>query len=288
MGISSTLGPIHELDLPGGRIRYHDTGSGAPVVFVHGLLVNADLWRDVVPGVAAAGHRCIAPDLPFGAHSIPVPDADLSPTGAADLIAAFLERLDLEDVTLVANDTGGAIAQILLTRDRSRIGRVVLTNCDAYDKFLPQPFTALPRLAAIPGPFRSLLELMRFRPAQRLPIAFGLVTKRPVPPEFADSYLLPSRGSAAIRADLYRFVRGIHKRYTLAAAERFHTLDLPVLLAWAPEDRVFKVSFAERLARDLPDATLRLIDDSYTFSAEDRPELLTELILEFTRLHATP
>ncbi|RDI61501.1 alpha/beta fold hydrolase [Nocardia pseudobrasiliensis] len=286
MGISSALGPAKQVDLPGGRINYHETGSGAPVVFVHGLLVNADLWRKVAPGIAAAGHRCITPDWPFGAHSIPVPDADLSPIGAADLIADFLSRLDLRDVTLVANDTGGAITQILLTRNRSRIGRVVFTNCDAYDEFFPQPFKPLPRLAAIPGLLRAGLELARFRPAQRLPIAFGMVTKRTLPPEIADSYLLPSRRSAEIRADLLRFVRGVHKRYTLAAAERFGDLDLPVLLAWAVEDRAFKVSFAERLAGDLPDATLKLIDDSYTFVSEDQPELLTELIVEFTRLHA--
>ncbi|MEG8177529.1 alpha/beta hydrolase [Nocardia terpenica] len=288
MGISSALGPVSQVDLPGGRIRYHDTGSGAPVVFVHGLLVNADLWRKVVPGVAAAGHRCLAPDWPFGAHSLPVPDADLSPTGAADLIAAFLERLELRDVTLVANDTGGALTQILLTRNRSRVGRVVLTDCDAYDEFFPQPFTPLPRLAAIPGLIRVMLALLRFRPAQRLPLAFGLVTKRPVPPEIADSYLLPAHTSAAVRADLTRFLRGVHRRYTLAAAEHFADLELPVLLAWAREDKAFRVSFAERLARDLPDATLRLIDDSYTFVSEDQPELLTELIVEFTRLHATP
>ncbi|MFI5780195.1 alpha/beta fold hydrolase [Nocardia sp. NPDC051570] len=288
MGISSALGPAAQVDLPGARINYHEIGSGAPVIFVHGLLVNADLWRKVVPEVAAAGHRCITPDLPFGAHSIPVPEADLSPTGAADLLAAFLDRLDLHDVTLVANDTGGAITQIMLTRNRSRVGRVVLTDCDAYDKFLPQPFTPLPRLAAVPGLLRVMLELLRFRPAQRLPVGFGLVTKRPVPPEIADSYLLPSRNSAAIRADLVRFLRGVHKRYTLAAAERFHTLELPVLLVWAREDKAFKVSFAERLVRDLPDATLKVIDDSYTFISEDQPELLTELIVEFTRLHAAP
>ncbi|ATL65464.1 alpha/beta fold hydrolase [Nocardia terpenica] len=288
MGISSALGPVSQVDLPGGRIRYHDTGSGAPVVFVHGLLVNADLWRKVVPGVAAAGHRCLAPDWPFGAHSLPVPDADLSPTGAADLIAAFLDRLELRDVTLVANDTGGALTQILLTRNRSRVGRVVLTDCDAYDEFFPQPFTPLPRLAAIPGLIRVMLALLRFRPAQRLPLAFGLVTKRPVPPEIADSYLLPAHTSAAVRADLTRFLRRVHRRYTLAAAEHFADLELPVLLAWAREDKAFRVSFAERLARDLPDATLRLIDDSYTFVSEDQPELLTELIVEFTRLHATP
>ena len=288
MATSSALGPIEHLDLPGGRIAYHDTGSGDPVVFVHGLLVNADLWRKVVPGVAAAGHRCLAPDWPLGAHSIPMPEADLSPTGVADLIAAFLERLDLRNVTLVANDTGGALTQILLTRNRSRVARVILTDCDAYDKFFPQPFTPLPRLAGVPGLMRAMLELMRFRPALRLPIAFGLVTKRLPPTEITDSYLLPSRKSAAIRADLIRFLRGVHKRYTLAAAERFPTLDLPVLLAWASEDRAFKPSFARRLANDLPNATLRMIDDSYTFISEDRPELLTELIVEFTRLHATP
>jgi pimeloyl-ACP methyl ester carboxylesterase len=200
----------------------------------------------------------------------------------------LLERLDLREVTLVANDTGGAITQILLTRNRSRIARVVLTNCDAYEKFFPQPFTPLPRLVAVPGLLRGMLELMRFRPALRLPIAFGLVTKRQPPAEITDSYLLPSRTSAGVRADLRRFLRGVHKRYTLAAAERFPSLDLPILLAWASEDKAFKVSFAERLAGDLPNATLKTIADSYTFIAEDQPELLTEMIVEFTRLHATP
>ncbi|MQY24678.1 alpha/beta fold hydrolase [Nocardia aurantia] len=288
MGNSTALGPLYDVALPGGHIRYHDVGAGAPVVFVHGLLVNADLWRGVVPPVAAIGHRCLVPDWPLGAHSVPVPDADLSPTGLADLIADFLSVLDLRDVTLVANDTGGAITQILLTRNRDRIARVVLTDCDAYDKFFPQPFTALPQLAAVPGVLRVMAELMRFRPAQRLPIALGLMTKRPIPPEVADSYLLPTRRSAAIRADLRRMLRGVHKRYTLAAAEHFAEVDIPVLLAWAREDKVFGPEFAKRLAADLPRAELRWIDDSYAFSAEDRPELLAEMIVEFTRQHAAP
>ncbi|MRH86877.1 alpha/beta fold hydrolase [Nocardia sp. SYP-A9097] len=288
MATSTSLGRTHEVDLPGGRIRYHDTGEGPPVVFIHGLLVNADLWRKVVPRIAAAGYRCLAPDLPLGSHEIPVPAADLTPPGLADLIAAFLERLDLRDVTLVANDTGGAITQVLLTRDRSRIGRVVLASVDSYEGFLPQPFTPLTWLARIPGSVRPLVESMRIRALHRLPIAFGLVTKRPVPPEIADSYLLPSRRSGAIRKDLRRVLKTLHRRYTLEAAKHFGAVDIPVLLAWAREDRLFPVSFAERLARDLPDATLTLIDDSYTFLPEDQPELLSTAILEFTRLHATP
>ncbi|QIS10386.1 alpha/beta fold hydrolase [Nocardia arthritidis] len=288
MATSTALGPAHEIDLPGGRIRYHETGEGAPVVFAHGLLVNADLWRKVVPVVAAAGYRCITPDWPLGSHSIPMPHADLTPPGVADLMAAFLEKLDLNDVTWVANDTGGALTQILLTQNPDRIGRVVLASVDSYDSFFPGALKALTLLAKIPGSMRPMTEVLRIRALHSLSIAFGMAAKYPMPPEAIDSYLLPSRNSGAIRKDLRRFVKSVKSSYTLDAAKRFGAVRQPVLLAWAAQDRFFPVSYAERLAMDLPNATLRLIDDSYTFLPEDQPELLAEAILEFTRLHATP
>src|SRR5436309_462564 len=127
MNRSEGLGSQHQVTLPHGEIRYFERGSGRPVVFVHGVLTNAELWRNVVPGVAEAGFRCIAPDWPLGSHEIPMrPDADLTPTGVADLIAAFLEALDLRDVILVANDTGGALTQIMLSRHPDRVARVIL------------------------------------------------------------------------------------------------------------------------------------------------------------------
>jgi pimeloyl-ACP methyl ester carboxylesterase len=289
MASSAVLGPVRDVDLGANgavRIRYHETGSGPAVVFVHGLLVNADLWRTVVPGIAAAGYRCIAPDWPLGSHEVAVPGADLTPTGIADLIASFLEALDLRDVTLVANDTGGAMTQILMSRDHDRVGRVVLTPSDCYENFFPPVFAGLTYLARIPGSIRPLTELMRIRALHRLPIAFGWVAKRPVPPHIADSYLLPSRRDAAVRRDLRRFLRSVHKRYTLGAAESFGRFTKPVLLVWASEDRLFPLRLGTRLAADLPNATLTVIDDSYTFVPEDQPQLLTERILEFTRLHA--
>ncbi len=288
MGISSALGPAREIALSSGRIRYHDTGTGSPVVFVHGLLVNADLWRGVVPGLAAAGHRCLAPDWPLGSHSIPMPDADLSPTGLADLIAEFLEALDLTDVTIVANDTGGALTQILMTRRPERIGRVVLAAVDCYEVFPPQPFAGLLKVAKIPGTILPLLAPMRFGFMQRLPLGFGLVTNHALPQDIAQSYLQPARRNAAIRDDLRRFAAGVDNRFTSAAAERFAEVDLPVLVVWSTEDKLFPMALAERLITDLPRATLRTIDNSLTFIPEDRPELLTELIVEFTRLHAAP
>ena len=271
---------------PSGTVRYHDRGSGPPVVFVHGLLVNSALWRHVVPGLVDAGFRCLTPDWPLGSHSLPMRDADLTPIGVADLVASFLERLDLRDVTLVGNDTGGAITQLVMTRHPDRIGRVVLTPSDCYENFLPPLFRPLSMVARVPGSMLPITSALRIRALHRLPFTFGWVSKRPVPAEVVDSYLAPSRSSGAIRADLRRFLAGIHNRYTLEAARQFATFDKPVLLAWAEEDRVFPMRYAERLAADLPNATLRTIADSYVFVPEDRPELLTEMIVAFTRRHA--
>lgn len=133
-------------------VTYTETGTRPAVVSVHGLLVNANLWRKVVPEVAKAGVRCIAPNWPLGAHQLPMaPDADLTPPGVAKLIADFLTELDLTDVTIVANDTGGALTQILMANHPERIGRVVLTPCDAFEDFFPPPFDKLPKLARLPG-----------------------------------------------------------------------------------------------------------------------------------------
>ena len=151
------------------------------MVFVHGLLVNADLWQYVVAEAAAAGARCLAVDWPLGAHRIAVPHADLSPVGVADLIADFLEVLGLENVTLVANDTGGALTQILLTRHPERVGRVVLTPSDSFERFFPPVFAPLPLLARVPGLAKVMLQTMRLRALQRLPFTFGWLTKRPLP-----------------------------------------------------------------------------------------------------------
>jgi len=208
----TALGTGRTVDLPSGRVAYTERGSGPPVVFVHGLLVNANLWRKVVPTVADAGFRCLAPDWPLGAHRVPVPDADLTPSGVAALIAEFLDALDLTDVTVVANDTGGALTQILMADHPERIGRVVFTPCDAFEVFLPQPFTALPRLVRLPGSLWLGSRLLRLPVVQRLPFAFGWLAKRGIPAEILDSYLRPAHESARIRQDAKRFIAGIHHR----------------------------------------------------------------------------
>src|SRR5580700_942118 len=124
-------------DLPQGRLAYRATGpavsSRPPVVFAHGVLVDARLWEPVAERLAAEGIRSYAPTLPLGAHQWPMnAGADLSPAGIAHLICDFIAALGLSDVVIAGNDTGGAICQVMLGGDTSQLAAAVLTNCDAF------------------------------------------------------------------------------------------------------------------------------------------------------------
>jgi len=282
MALSDSLGAVRWLELPQGGIGYRERGDGPPVLFVHGLLVNADLWRGVVPLVADAGYRCLAPDWPLGSHSCPMNwQADLSPPGLAHLIADFLTALDLHGVTVVANDTGVALAQLLMARHPERIGRVVLTSGDALECFFPPMFALLPVLARLPGAMWLLAQALRPRLLHRLPVTYGWLSVRPIAPRVMDSYVLSARHDADIRRDLRRVLRGVNREHTLAAAASFGSFDRPALLAWAEQDRLFPMSLARRLVGLLPDAHLVTVADSGTFIPEDQPAALAGLIVEF-------
>ena len=218
--------------------------------------------------------RCIALDLPLGSHTLPMPEgADLAPPAIAALVADALDALGLEDVTLVGNDTGGALCQMVVTTRPERVGRLVLTSCDYRDQFPPAMFSYFKPAARIPGALRVLIAPMRFRAPRRLPIAFGWLTKRPIDREAEDSYLLPGMTDRAVERDVKSVIAGIDKRDTNRAADRLGSFDKPALIAWSREDRLFKPAHAEALAQDLPDARLEWIDDAYTFSMEDNPAL---------------
>jgi pimeloyl-ACP methyl ester carboxylesterase len=268
MAISSELGQQHEVTLPQGTISYRERGTGEPVVFVHGALVNADLWRKVVPRLAP-DFRCIAPDLPLGSHERALPaDADLS------------------NVTLVGNDTGGALCQLVVTNHPDRIGRLVLTNCDAYDVFPPSLFKPLFRLAGIPGFVWLVAQPLRLKALRHSPVGFGWLAKKGIPEEITRSWLRPVLSDRGVRRDTAKLLKGARPRHTQEAAQRFGEFDRPVLIAWAPEKDFFPVEYGERLARDFPQGRLERIEDSWTFVPEDQPERLAQLIAEFARAPA--
>jgi pimeloyl-ACP methyl ester carboxylesterase len=264
--------------VPAGTIHYRDTGSGPPIVFAHGLLVDGRLWRKVTP-LLDDRFRCIVPDLPLGSHREPMrPDADLTPPGVARILADLMAALDLDDVTLVGNDTGGALTQLVATRRSERVGAIVLTSCDAFDNFPPRFFRILFAPAKLPGTIPVAFGGLRLRPLRRLPIAYGWLSNEAAEPEVSDSYVLPVLTRGAIRRDVRKLLRGLDSAYTLDAAAKLAKWDRPALVAWSENDRFFPTEHAERLARLIPGARLEWIEGARTFSAEDAPERLASVI----------
>jgi pimeloyl-ACP methyl ester carboxylesterase len=264
-----------EVRLRGGTLAYWEAGSGPPLLFVHGVFVNHLLWSTLVP-LLAGRYRCIAPDWPLGSHSIPF-GSPLSPFGVADMIGELADALSLEKPTLVGNDTGGALCQMAVVRRPELASRMVLTNCDAYDKFPPQPFTYLVWIPYIPGATMVLAQSIRLRITRRLPIAYGGLAKR-LPREMEEAFVRPVIQDKGVRADIAGFLRAAKKKDMVATSARYGSIQIPVTLAWGEDDRAFKIEFAERMARDMPNAELHRIPDSKTLVPIDQPERLAALI----------
>ncbi len=272
------------ITLKQGTVHYRDEGEGDPLVFVHGLLVDGRLWRKVTPRLATA-YRCIAPDWPLGSHHTALePGADRSPRGIAHLIADFLDALELESVTIVANDTGGAISQILASERSERLRGLVLTNCDCLENFLPPVLRPLQWLAHVPGAYALIARGLRPARVRRSPLGFGMLSHQPIPDELTAAWVAPL-GERAVRADVVATIKAINNHDTLGAAARLHERPLPTLLAWATDDLTFPLRFAERLAAIIPGARLEQIPNSRAFVPEDQPERLTELIARFVEEH---
>ena len=270
-----------EVDLDSVRLRYANSGSGPTILFVHGVFVDGALWRQVVAWLGD-DFRCLRPDLPLGAHVLPAADsADLSPLGVARMIGEFIDALDLHDVTVVANDTGGAITQLLVAEGCDGIARVVLTPCDSFDNFLPRSIRFLQYQAWVPGALALGWQAMRAASMRRA--AFHWLSRRPVPAEVAASWARPLLTDRRIRRDTNRFLRAIDNKQTLAAAERLRSFSRPVLLLWPRGAPYFPFAHAERWTDIFPDARLVEVHDSYTFVSEDQPEFVAKEIAKFIR-----
>ncbi|HET7121933.1 MAG TPA: alpha/beta hydrolase [Solirubrobacterales bacterium] len=268
-----------EVQLAAGRIRYREVGEGKPIVFVHGFLVDGRLWDGVVDALSDR-FRCIAPDWPLGAHQAAMnPDADLSPPGIADLISDFLAKLDLEDVTVVGNDSGGAMSQVLATRHPERVGRLVLTNCDTHENFPPGIFKAMPPLAKLPGGMQVMA--LPFRVPAMARRAFAPFARTKIPDELVASWMAPSASDRGVLRDTKKVTAGMNKRHTLAAAHRLRSSELPILLLWAPNDKFFPLKYAERLAGEAANASIVQIPEAATFVPLDQPNRVADEIAKF-------
>lgn len=260
-------------------IEYTDTGRGPVVLFVHGVYVTGALWNDVVAELGD-GFRCIAPTWPLGAHSTPTDGADLGAEAASRRVVGFMEALDLTDVTVVANDTGGGLVLASLgdpALDTSRIAHLVLTNCDSYEHFPPGSFAQIVKLCRLSSTLGvAVMRILASRPGQ----AFFLkaVSKHPPNPQRQREIFGAFATSRAARRDAVQVTGSLDPALTLRAAPAIEAFDRPVTLAWGTEDQLFPLGHARRLSDAFPHTTLIEIPDSSTFVMLDAPGELAEAI----------
>lgn len=282
MATDQALADFTAVDLPQGRLAYRAAGpassSRPPVVFAHGVLVDARLWEPVAMRLAAEGIRSYAPTLPLGAHQWPMnADADLSPRGIAELMLDFISALGLSDVIIVGNDTGGAICQVMLGADTSRIRAAVLTNCDAFGTFPPRGFAPLFLALRHPGLVACVAPVLKSERARHGPLAFGPLSSKPFDPGMTRSWT-QSLASKAIRRDLAKFARHVHPRVLIDAASRFSQFTGPVRVLWGEDDPFFRTELGRQLSEAFPHASLTGVPAGRTFLPLDHPgEVVNEI-----------
>ena len=289
---AATLLPRKSIRLERGDVAYVDQGDGrAPAaLFVHGVLVNADLWRNVIWDVADA-RRCIAPDLPaHGATPAPEGDGatpDLSLNGLAAMLDELCARLRLDQVDVVANDTGGAVAQVFAARFPHRIRTLTLTNCDVHDNFPPEPFKPFVALAEAGELGPMVAAMAGDLTVARSEIGFAQGYARPdrLPDELLASYLgpfVPDQGRG-----LERFLVSSSAAELMAVEPLLADLDVPAQVAWGTADLFFDPSWAERLRAMIPGVErVTLVPDAMLFWPDERSADLVPLLRDFWEAHA--
>jgi pimeloyl-ACP methyl ester carboxylesterase len=263
-----------------GTIDFHDVGDGPVIIFLHLILADASHWDKMVP-LLADRFRCIFPTLPMGAHRIPANEnADLSAAGLAKAVAELMEQLDVRDVTLVGNNSGTAIAQVVATDHPGRLGRVVLTNGDMYDVFPPKMFSYFKLLPYVPGGISITARALRIRALWGLPFVFRLLTNE-VDGVKIDRWADAMLANKLVRRDAAKVIKGFGSRVTNTAAATLRSSKLPFLVAWGANDKAFKPSLAERFCDEIPNAKLVKIENCKTLVCWDQPKRLAELIANF-------
>jgi len=271
-----------ELALKQATIEYQQFGpqdsAYPPVLFVHGILVDGQLWHGVAEDLGRRGYRCVVPTWPLGSHTIPVNErAALTLAGVAEIINDAIVALALSDVTLVGSDTGGGLCQLLIDAHPKRIGRVVLTNCDAFDQCPPFPFGAVFALLRGPLSIRALFGLMRMNALRSSSLGFGLLISRP-DPRLTSAWIQPCLNDVQVCRDLAALLRDVATADLTDVAVRLKRFDKPVTLVWGQGDRVFTPSLGRRLAEVFSNGKLIEVPGSKTFVSLDNPNAVIDAI----------
>jgi len=257
MSSQSTSTTTHSVETPSGRISYAAAGAGPVALFVHGVVLNKHLWRHQLDGLSDI-RRCIAVDLLAHGDTEITPNQDVSVTANATMLKEVLDALNIDQVDLVGNDSGGGIAQIFAALNPERVRTLTLTNCDTHDNWPPEAFKPFVDMVKAGGLRDTLDAMLADKAIFRSPGALGPAYEQPetVTDEDIETYLRPLVRSEQRTRDLQRFVMAFDNKHTRVIEPQLHELQAPTLIVWGTDDVYFPVTWAHWLADTIPGAKL--------------------------------
>ncbi|MEO8670290.1 MAG: alpha/beta hydrolase [Tahibacter sp.] len=270
-GTSSNM-PRQSVDTRSGRISYREEGSGPVALFVHGVLLNGHLWRHQLAHLSDI-RRCIAVDLLAHGDTEVAADVGVSVTDNANMLRQFLDALNIAQVDLVGNDSGGGIAQIFAALHPQYVRSLTLTNCDAHDNWPPEAFKPFLAMAAAGGLRGALDAMLADKAIYRSPEALGPAYEDPqqLPDESIDVYLRPFVRSEQCTHDLQRFLGAFDHQHTLAIELALKALRAPTLIVWGTDDIYFDKRWSHWLADTIPGTRKRVeFEGARIFFPEER------------------
>src|SRR3977135_2359424 len=255
MGANKPLPTRRNVQTTSGRITYMEQGTGPVALFVHGVLLNGHLWRHQLEDLCDI-RRCIAVDLLAHGDTEITPDQDVSVTANAKMLKEFLDALNIDQVDLVGNDSGGGIAQIFAALNPERVRSLTLTDCDTHDNWPPEAFKPFVQMVAGGGLSKTLNAMLSDKSIYRSPGALGPAYEHPetATDEDIEIYLRPHLRSEQRTRDLARFVSAFDHKHTLAIEPQLRKLQSPTLIVWGTDDVYFPVKWAHWLAEAIPGA----------------------------------
>ncbi|WIX99961.1 alpha/beta hydrolase [Amycolatopsis mongoliensis] len=256
-----------------GDVSYTDVGEGPVALFVHGAGTNNLLWRKAITELAGE-RRCVAPDLPGHGGSPVTPEQDLSLNGLARLLEDFCESLELGELDVVANDTGGAVAQVFAVNHPDRLRTLTLTNCDTQGNLPPEPFRPIVELAER-GQLAPLAVRLAADPQQARTGGLGGGYERPdqVPDEVLAAFARPVFGTLDAARQFERLLTSVRGEELDAIEPLLKEFRVPTLLVWGTGDPNFRIEWAYRFSAAVPGVTEVVeVPGGKLFFPDERPE----------------
>jgi pimeloyl-ACP methyl ester carboxylesterase len=261
-----------QVQTPSGRIAYTESGTGPVALFVHGVLLNSHLWRHQLAELADI-RRCIAVDLLAHGDTEIAVDQDLSVRANAEMLKQFLDALNINQVDLVGNDSGGGIAQIFAARYPERVRTLTLTDCDTHDNWPPEAFKPFLEMAAGGGLSKTLHAMLQDKTIYRSPQALGPAYENPEEISDGDieAYLQPLVRTEQRTRDLQRFLAVFDNKHTRSVEDGLKKLEAPTLIVWGTDDVYFDVKWSRWLAETIPGTKRRVeFEGARIFFPEER------------------